>query len=246
MRRFFVPPQAIVGQEARLGPDLAHRMARVLRLRVGDHVLLLDNSGREHEVELTALTATAAQGVLIASSEGASEASVRLVLYQALIKGQRFDWVLEKGTELGVAAFVPVLSSRSVIRPTEASVARLERWRRVVVEAAEQSGRCRLPEVSPPLLFDEACASAAGLRILPWEGETGASLGDVLAAARQQAVPAVSLFIGPEGGFPLEEVRLARRLGVRTVSLGRRILRAETAAIVAAALVLHELGDLNR
>jgi 16S rRNA (uracil1498-N3)-methyltransferase len=221
-------------------------MARVLRLRVGDHVLLLDNSGREHEVELTALTATAAQGVLIASSEGAGEPCVRLVLYQAMIKGQRFDWVLEKGTELGVAAFVPVLSSRSLIRPAEASAARLERWRRVIVEAAEQSGRCRLPEISPPLPFDEACASAAGLRILPWEGETAASLGAVLAAARQQAVPAVSLFIGPEGGFPLEEVRLARRLGVRTVSLGRRILRAETAAIVAAALVLHELGDLNR
>jgi 16S rRNA (uracil1498-N3)-methyltransferase len=219
-------------------------MARVLRLRVGDHVLLLDNSGREHEVELTALSATAAQGVLIASSEGASEPNVRLVLYQALIKGQRFDWVLEKGTELGVAAFVPVLSSRSLVRPAEASAARLERWRRVVVEAAEQSGRCRLPEISLPLLFEEACASATGLRILPWEGEREVSLDDLLAG--EEAVAVVSLFIGPEGGFPLEEVRLARRLGVRTVSLGRRILRAETAAIVAAALVLHELGNLKR
>jgi 16S rRNA (uracil1498-N3)-methyltransferase len=196
-------------------------------------------------VVLTALTATAAQGVLLASREGASEPSVRLVLYQALIKGQRFDWVLEKGMELGVAGFVPIVSSRSLVRPAEASSARLERWRRVVVEAAEQSGRCRLPEISPPLPFDEACASAAGVRILPWEGEREASLGDLL-AAQQQAVPVVSLFIGPEGGFPLEEVRLARRLGVRTVSLGRRILRAETAAIVAAALVLHELGDLKR
>jgi 16S rRNA (uracil1498-N3)-methyltransferase len=219
-------------------------MARVLRLRVGDHVLLLDNSGREYEVELTALTATAAQGVLLASSEGAGEPNVRLVLYQALIKGQRFDWVLEKGTELGVAGFVPVLSSRSLVRSAEASSARLERWRRVVVEAAEQSGRCRLPEISPPLPFDDACASAAGLRILPWEGERDVTLGDLLAA--HQAAAVVSLFIGPEGGFPLEEVRLARRLGVRTVSLGRRILRAETAAIVAAALVLHELGDLKR
>lgn len=245
MRRFFVPPQAIVGQEAHLGPDLAHRMARVLRLRVGDHVLLLDNSGREYEVELTDLSATAAQGVVIASSEGASEPSVRLVLYQALIKGQRFDWVLEKGTELGVAGFVPIVSSRSLVRSAEASPARLERWRRVIVEAAEQSGRCRLPEISLPLPFDEACASAAGVRILPWEGERDASLAAVL-AAHQRAVPAVSLFIGPEGGFPLAEVQLARRLGVRTVSLGRRILRAETAAIVAAALVLHELGDLKR
>jgi 16S rRNA (uracil1498-N3)-methyltransferase len=196
-------------------------------------------------VVLTALTATAAQGVLLASREGASEPSVRLVLYQALIKGQRFDWVVEKGMELGVAGFVPIVSSRSLVRPAEASSARLERWRRVVVEAAEQSGRCRLPEISPPLTFDDACASAAGVRILPWEAEREASLGDLL-AAQQQAVPVVSLFIGLEGGFPLEEVRLARRLGVRTVSLGQRILRAETAAIVAAALVLYELGDLKR
>jgi 16S rRNA (uracil1498-N3)-methyltransferase len=180
-------------------------MARVLRLRVGDHVLLLDSSGREYEVDLTGLTATAAQGV---------------------------------------AAFVPIVSSRSLVRSAEASLARLERWRRVVVEAAEQSGRCRLPEISLSLPFDEACASA-GVRILPWEGERDASLAAVL-AAHQRAVPAVSLFIGPEGGFPLAEVQLARRLGVRTVSLGRRILRAETAAIVAAALVLHELGDLKR
>lgn len=115
----------------------------MLRLRVGDHVLLLDGSGREYEVELTALAATAAQGVVLASREGAGEPNVRLVLYQALIKGQRFDWVLEKGTELGVAAFVPIVSSRSQVRPSAPSSVRLERWRRVIVEAAEQSGRCR-------------------------------------------------------------------------------------------------------
>lgn len=245
MRRFFVPPEAIVGQEAHLGPDLAHRMERVLRLRVGDHVLLLNNSGREYEVELTALTATAAQGLVLASREGSGEPNVRLVLYQALIKGQRFDWVLEKGTELGVAAFVPIVSSRSQVRPSSPPSARLERWRRVIVEAAEQSGRCRLPEVSLPLPFEEGCAAAAGLRILPWEGERSTSLGELL-AAQQLTLPVVSLFIGPEGGFPLDEVRLARRLGVHTVSLGRRIFRAETAAIVAAALVLHGLGELKR
>ena len=216
----------------------------MLRLRVGDHVLLLDNSGREYEVELTALTATAAQGVVFGWKEGTSEPSVRLVLYQALIKGQRLDWLLEKGTELGIAGFVPIVSSRSLVRPSRPSSARLERWRRVIVEAAEQSGRCRLPEISPPLPFEEACASAAGLRILPWEGEREASLADVLAA--EEPAAAVSLFIGPEGGFPLEEVELARQKRVRTVSLGRRILRAETAAIVAAALVLHELGELKR
>jgi 16S rRNA (uracil1498-N3)-methyltransferase len=219
-------------------------MERVLRLRVGDHVLLLDNSGREYEVQLAALTARAAQGVVLALRQGAGEPNVRLVLYQALIKGQRFDWVLEKGTELGVAGFVPIVSSRSQVRHSSPSSARLERWRRVIIEAAEQSGRCRLPELSPPLSFEDACAAAAGLRILPWEGERDVSLGGLLAA--EEPFADVSLFIGPEGGFRLEEVQLARQLGLRTVSLGRRILRAETAAIVAAALVLHELGELKR
>ena len=244
MHRFFVPSQAIVGQEARLGPELARRMERVLRLRVGDHVLLLDNSGRQYEVKLTALTAKGAQGIVLASTEGAGEPSVRLVLYQALIKGQRFDWVLEKGTELGVAGFVPIVSSRAVVRASKESSARVGRWRRVIVEAAEQSGRCRLPEVWAPLPFEEAVASAAGLRVLLWEDEQEAALGDVL--TKEGPADAVSLFIGPEGGFPAEEVEFARQQGVRTVSIGRRILRAETAAIVAVALVLHELGELKR
>jgi 16S rRNA (uracil1498-N3)-methyltransferase len=217
-------------------------MERVLRL--GEHVLLLDNSGRQYEVELTALTAKAAQGIVLASSEGAGEPSVRLVLYQTLIKGQRFDWVLEKGTELGVAGFVPIVSSRAVVRASAPAPARMERWRRVIVEAAEQSDRYRLPEVWAPVPFEEAVASATGLRILLWEGEQEAAVGDVL--AKEEPTDAVSLFIGPEGGFPLEEVEFARQQGVRTVSLGQRILRAETAAIVAVTLVLHELGELKR
>ncbi len=244
MRRFFVPPQAIAGQEARLGPELGRRMERVLRLRVGDHVLLLDNSGRQYEVELTVLTAKDARGIVLASTEGAGEPSVRLVLYQALIKGQRFDWVLEKGTELGVVGFVPIVSSRAVVRASKESSARLGRWRRVIVEAAEQSDRCRLPEVWAPVPFEEAVASATGLSILLWEGEQEATIGDVL--AKEEPVDAVSLFIGPEGGFPAEEVEFARQQGVCTVSLGQRALRSETAAIVAATLVLHELGELKR
>jgi 16S rRNA (uracil1498-N3)-methyltransferase len=181
---------------------------------------------------------------VLASREPPGEPDVRLVLYQALIKGQRFDWVLEKGTEVGVSSFVPVVSSRSVVRPAEASASRLERWQRIVTEAAEQSGRSRLPQVSPPVTFADALASAPGLRLLPWEGEHDITLREALTA--EGPPEAVSLFIGPEGGFPTEEVEMARQQGVRTVSLGPRILRAETAGIVAAALVLHELGEMAR
>ena len=223
MHRFFVPPEVVARQEVSLGPELAHRLGRVLRLQPGDRVLLLDGSGREYEVEITALTAGAVQGTMVASHEGSGEPRLRLVLYPALIKGPRFDWVLEKGTEVGVSSFVPVVSSRSVVRPGEASASRLERWRRIVTEAAEQSGRSRLPPVSPPIAFTDALASAPGLRLLPWEGEDSATLREVLAA--EGPPEAVSLFIGPEGGFPAEEVEMARGQGTRTVSLGPRILR---------------------
>ena len=141
------------------------------------------------------------------------EPRLRLTLYQALIKAPRFDWVLEKGTEVGVSSFVPVVSSRSVVRPAEASASRLERWRRIVTEAAEQSGRSRVPQVSPPVAFADAVASAPGLRLLPWENEANATLREALAAERPPE--AISLFIGPEGGFPMEEVEMARRQGVQ-------------------------------
>jgi 16S rRNA (uracil1498-N3)-methyltransferase len=242
MHRFFVSPEIVAQQEVSLGPELAHRLGRVLRLQPGDRVLLLDGSGREYDVELTGLSASAVRGTVMASHEGTGEPRLRLTLYQVLIKGPRFDWVLEKGTEVGISSFVPVVSSRSVVRPGEASASRLERWRRIVTEAAEQSGRSRLPQLSPPIAFADAVASAPGLRLLPWEGEADGTLREALAA--EGPLQAVSLFIGPEGGFPAEEVEMARRQGVQTVSLGPRILRAETAAIVAAALILQELGEM--
>ncbi len=121
---------------------------------------------------------------------------------------------------------------------------RLQRWLRIVTEAAEQSGRGRVPAVDPPLPFEEAVSSAPGLLLLPWEGERAQGLRSYLRSLGDLP-QAVSLFIGPEGGFAEDEVRLARDAGCAPVSLGPRILRSETAGIVAAALVMHELGEMG-
>jgi 16S rRNA (uracil1498-N3)-methyltransferase len=249
LRRFFVHRDVFSGDEVRLEGNLARRLSRVLRLEAGAAVVLLDGSGLEYETRLDVVGPHRVTGTVVARRPGRPEPRVRLVLYQSLVKGERFDWVLEKGTEVGVAAFVPLLSRRNVARASPGRPGRPERWRRVVREAAEQCGRCVLPEVLPAEGLKEALSEAADLRLLPWEEEEALGLAAALRQARPalEAVerPTVAVLIGPEGGFATEEVVLARRAGAQVVSLGRRILRSETAGIVAAAAVLYELGELG-
>jgi 16S rRNA (uracil1498-N3)-methyltransferase len=243
IRRFFVPPGAIEGVEVSLPPELARRLATVLRFKRGDRVVLADGRGRDYEVEITALTPRSGSAAVVVERPSPPEPRVELVLYQSLVRPQRFELVLEKGTELGVARFVPLVSGRAQVK-AEGGSQRAERWRRIVMEAAEQSGRGRIPAVDPPAAFAEAVRAAPGLRLLPWEGERAKGLRSSLRGAGPKSAT-VSLFIGPEGGFSEEEAALAREAGCVTGSLGRRILRSETAGIVAAALVMHELGELG-
>lgn len=250
-RSFFVDPGTIREGTAEIRGPIAHQMARVLRLRPGDDLELLDNSGAIFVARISDISREVVSAQVVEQRWPGTEPPVRLDLYQALLKGQKMEWVLQKGTEIGVTRFVPVLSERCVSRPTAAEMtSRLERWRAIVREAAEQSGRTRLPEVALLESFDQAVASAAaaGLAVMAWEQEDQASLAQLLREAGQSEsgdVPCVSVLVGPEGGFSRSEAALARVAGLRTVALGPRILRAETAAIVAATAVLWETGGLG-
>jgi 16S rRNA (uracil1498-N3)-methyltransferase len=247
MARFFVSPDTLQGETAQLDRELSHRLRHVLRLRRGDHVVLVDGRGGEYEAVLEDIANPTVRVRVLSRRDGLAEPQARVVLYQSIIKGDRFDLVLEKGTEIGVAKFVPLVSHRGVVRPRAGRVERTERWRRIVTEAAEQCGRSYLPEVAAPMSLGDALESAEGLRLLPWEGERQATLRQALkeAVAKGKKMPVVSIFVGPEGGFARQEVDRAVDLGVRAVSLGSRILRSETAGIVAAAAVLYELGELG-
>jgi 16S rRNA (uracil1498-N3)-methyltransferase len=186
-----------------------------------------------------------------------------------MLKGQRFEWILQKGTELGVSTFVPIETRRTVARPSARWDHKRSRWERIVREAAEQSGRGRLPRLADPIPFAEACREAAtcDLALIPWEGQGGVprttgptrttdaataasprregqGLAGVLRAS-DVSPQSVALLIGPEGGLEEEEIDLARRTGLRAVTLGPRILRAETAALAAATIVLSELGEMQ-
>jgi 16S rRNA (uracil1498-N3)-methyltransferase len=245
LRRFFVPKGSLRARNVTLGPELAHRLGRVLRLRRGDHVVLTEGGLREYEVQLTAISPHAATGVIVREQAATQEPEVALTLYQSLIRPNRFDLVLEKGTEIGVARFVPVVAARSQVQGNgEPSGARSERWERIVVEAAEQCGRGRVPRVDQPIPFEDAVRGAGGAKLMPYEGERTEALGRYLRRLSRRP-EAVSLFIGPEGGFEDAEVALAVEAGAVIVSLGPRIMRSETAGIVACALTLEALGEMD-
>lgn len=246
MHRFFIPPNSIHNNRVVLRGTMVHQIRDVLRMKPGDSIILLDNSGYAHQTELVTIDRDTVRARVVEKWKLETEPAARVTLYQGLLKGQKFDWVLQKGTEIGVSAFVPVLAARCVIGNLEdVSEARIERWERIVVEAAEQAGRAALPHLSPPLMFAHACERAmqSGLTLIPWEGEHTRSLREVL-----QAIPKskeINVFIGPEGGFTEEEIDAAQNRGLIAVSLGPRILRAETAGLAAASAILYELGDLG-
>jgi|AP95_1055475.scaffolds.fasta_scaffold109278_1 16S rRNA (uracil1498-N3)-methyltransferase len=247
MHRFFVPPESISDGSATLTGDQARQIARVLRLSSGDTIILLDNSGQEFDVVLTAVSTSLVECDVTQQRSGLGEPDIKITLFQSLLKGENFELVLQKGTELGVTRFVPVITERTIVRAPEGrrAASKMNRWQRIVTEAAEQSRRARIPEISTPLSFNEACILVSHLALMPWEEEQTLSLRDALSASKSEVESdsGVSLIIGPEGGFSSQEAELARHHGVQTVSLGRRILRAETAAIAAVTAVCYELGE---
>jgi 16S rRNA (uracil1498-N3)-methyltransferase len=244
MHRFFVPPETLGGGPPVVLPErLAHQLARVLRLTPGDRIVLLDGGGDEWLVRLTAVAPARVEGLIERRQPGAGEPRPRLTLYQAPLKGDQFDYVLQKGTEVGLAAIVPVLTERTIARAIDER--KLARWRRIVQEAAEQAGRAALPAVRPPLSWAAACQALRGHPALVlWEGERALGLGAALRGLPHPPT-ALALLVGPEGGLSEGEVAQARAAGLAVVTLGPRRLRAETAGLVAASAVLYASGDLG-
>jgi len=245
--RFFVPPSWLEKDKAIITGPLVHRLRNVLRLGDGDHVILLDNSGWEHEMEITSVSSQRIEGQVVHRALATGEPRTKITLYQALLKLKKFEWVLQKGTELGLIGFVPIISERCMIGSLDdISKTKMERWWRILMEAAEQSRRGRLPSLRAAMLFPAACedGARAGLTLIPWEEEAEQSLSSILRAAEQPPF-SINLFIGPEGGFTSQEVAQAQRYGAVPITLGPRILRAETAGLVAATAILYEFGDLE-
>lgn len=247
MHRFFVSPADISGDTVTFPRDLSRQISRVLRMSPGDEVTVLDDTGWEYAVALSTVNATRAEGRIMSRREGLGEPAVQLILYQAMIRPERFEWALQKCTELGVSRFVPIITRRTERRNRDVSANRRERWKRIIREAAEQSHRSRLPALDEPQTLENALKSAPGPVLMAWEAETIQSLKSALEGrSRDTTDPgAVSVIVGPEGGFDHDEVELARQRNAVTIGLGNRILRSETAAVALTAAIMHQLGELG-
>ncbi len=225
MNRFFVTD--LGPDRIPLPPAVMHQVRRVLRLRDDDELMLLDGAGEQARCRLEGDHA-----VVVERSAAGGEPRHRLEICQALIKGDRLEQVIQHGTEVGVAAFRLIVSERCVVR--DLSAPRLHRLRVIAREAAEQSERGIVPAVHEPVLLTEAFVPSS---VLLYERHDGERLS--------QIEPPQRLIIGPEGGFGPNEVELAIAAGVRLAGLGPRILRSESVALAAAAVVLAGTGDFG-
>ena len=243
--RFFVPASSIEGELVRLSREQAHQVRQVLRLGPGDTVVVLDDRGAEYEVTLTAVSQKEAAGRVVSTHPATGEPKVQLTLFQSLLIREKFEWVLQKATEVGVAQIVPVLTARGLVRTKQIEENKLDRWQRILTEAAEQAHRGRIPRLEPATPFADVFSRFVGFdRFLIAAPSETVNLHGALQGIERRG-PSVALLIGPEGGFTDDEVTLARDKGALAVGLGPRILRTETAALVASALILYELGEMG-
>jgi 16S rRNA (uracil1498-N3)-methyltransferase len=241
LTRVYVDAPLAAGTRVTLEGGAARHVTRVLRLRVGEALTLFNGSGGEYPASIEQ-----SQGGRVALAIGEQRAIEResplaLTLAQGVSRGERMDLVVQKATELGVSALVPVLSERSVVRLTaQQADRRLNHWRAIAVAACEQSGRNRLPAIAAPVpLRDFLRSGTDGVTRLLLSPGAGATLADV-----PRPVTAVTVLIGPEGGLAPPEQEAAIAAGFKAVRLGPRVLRTETAAIAALTLLQREFGDL--
>ncbi len=254
LNRFYVPPERIKQGEAIIEGPEANHLARVLRLLPGEQVRVFDGQGHEYLSRIREIDGPRVF-VTLEAEPGTNNLSVKrepplkIILGQGMPKGEKMELIIQKGTELGVARVIPLVTERTIIRlEPDRAVKRQQRWQKVAAEAARQSQRTLIPQVDLPTSFNEVLNALPNpdttLCLIPWEDESTCFLKPLL--RQRAAVPElVWVFIGPEGGFSAAEIEQARAAGVIPVSLGPRILRTETAGFTVLTMLLYEWGDLG-
>ena len=238
MERFFVEPGAIQGNTAIItGEDVAH-ITRVLRLKEGDEIRVCDGQGTEYTARLTLLQKQEVQAALVEQVAIHTEPAHTVTLYQGLPKTGKMEVIIQKCVELGISAIVPMVTARCVVKPDADFEKKRVRYQRVAYEAAKQSGRGIIPAVRPLITFAQLPYGAHDLVLLGYEEEDVRTLKQALQGDKAQNI---AILIGPEGGFAKEEVALSTQNGAKTVTLGSRILRTETAGMAMLAMTLYEL-----
>ncbi len=248
MRRLFISDEEVRGDRLLLGGTRLHYLCNVLRMGPGDSFIAVRANATQQLATLIGVGDKELTASLSAPEPVNTEPRVELTLFQAIIKGKAMTLAIQKCVELGVTAIAPLFTERTVVRIKDADRTKKQRrWQQIAEEAARQSERVRVPEVLAAVDFEQALFSLnAGPALLFAERHVAASsmsVGEALAGHKD--AERVAVFVGPEGGFNNHEIDLAAEHGLTPITLGPRVLRAETAAIVACALVLYELGDMQ-
>lgn len=248
--RIFLPHEMKPGSLCDLREEDQTYIKSVLRLKKNDHLVVFDGQGHEYQAMIRQIKSNHTV-VEILKKYRPQDRPVHITLSQALPKAGKMDFIIQKATELGVDRIVPFQSARSVSRPMDDKKRQKEsRWRKIAVEAARQCGRADVPVISPCVDFPEMInsESSRGLRIIFWEEETRSGLKEVLRNDPTELLKELFVVVGPEGGFLKEEIDQAKKAGFRSVSLGRQILRVETAVLAILTVIQYErgvLGDLG-
>ncbi|MGH9759481.1 MAG: 16S rRNA (uracil(1498)-N(3))-methyltransferase [Blastocatellia bacterium] len=247
--RFYSSPESINGTSIVLSAEESHHLSRVLRLQQGDEVFAFDGTGNEYRCTVRDAKKTSASLNILESLEDPVESPLPLTLAQAIAKGEKFDLIVQKATELGVRRIVPLITDRTDVRVNgDQALRKVERWQRISLESLKQCGRRKLVEIEKPVKLDDYLASEMSGQRLAFSLEGHVKIGDVL-DLRPSSVNAqsrrIAALVGPEGGWSEREQSLMADRGCTMVGLGPRTLRTETAGIVAVALTQYLLGDLS-
>ncbi|MFY9607433.1 MAG: 16S rRNA (uracil(1498)-N(3))-methyltransferase [Blastocatellia bacterium] len=253
-RRFYAPPDSKKGAVVVLSHQETRHLTRVLRLKPGDEAFVFDGFGREYRSLFLKVEEGCARLEVLEELLDAVESPLFVTLAQSLAKGEKFDLIVQKATELGISSIVPLLADQADFKLTdERWEKRLERWQRISIEALKQCGRRTIVEISSPIsvraLLDKEAADSGGnsfetRAVLVFNEKGGAPVDAAL--TEKPYASAVTVLVGPEGGWSDDELTLFAERGVKSVTLGPRKLRTETAAIVAMTLIQHALGDVSR
>jgi 16S rRNA (uracil1498-N3)-methyltransferase len=245
--RIYLPLQLDAGDTCAVAEDQTRYLTSVIRMQEGDPLIVFNGSDWEFDAVIRHSPAGALT-LEIRDKRPVSRDEIEITLCQAIPKAEKMDGIIRHATELGARRIIPFLAERSIPRWPEAKwPQKRERWRKIVIEAARQCGRIDIPEIAEIASFTGILGSprSGALRLIPWEEESGLGIREVLRDPRYEGTKSFHLVIGPEGGFANDEIDQARLAGFLPVSLGRRVLRVETAALAVLAILQYERGAIG-
>lgn len=247
MPKFFVEPSQVHEKHIAIEGENVNHIKNVLRLAINDEILINDRHGNDYKCIISAIDSQSIMAQITEHTESQVEPGIEVTLFQPLIKGEKIEWVFQKAVEIGVSRIIPISTERCVVKLETAkkTASKVERWNKISEAAAKQSGRGIVPEIAQPMTFKEAVAYQKAHQIssiIPYENEKKQGVKEVLEATHALRY---GIFIGPEGGFTEQEIAYALENGIQSVTLGRRILRSETASIVALTNIMYEMGEMG-